>query len=139
MGTYLPVCTFLCIVRVVDPGGKPDRTPVGINSAHVARGRVVFCRSSIDSRTETEWPALAPREACKVETRAPAGSASAELVVGLGGKVSESVEYVPALQSVRKVRPKLSCADCSQIMQARAGVQRLLTLASVLSMSTHPR
>ena len=39
----------------------------------------------------------------------------------LGEDVSETLEYVPArFKVIRTVRPKLSCAGCSQILQARA-------------------
>ncbi len=39
----------------------------------------------------------------------------------LGEDVSEILEYVPArFKVIRTVRPKLSCADCSQIVQAPA-------------------
>src|SRR5215472_12020329 len=66
-------------------------------------------------------PAELPRE---TETIAPAQEACPDC----GGKlrrlsedVSETLEYVPArFKVIRTVRPKLSCADCSQIVQAPA-------------------
>jgi transposase len=66
-------------------------------------------------------PAELPRE---TETIAPVQ----EACPGCGGKlrqlgedVSETLEYVPArFKVIRTVRPKLSCADCSQIVQAPA-------------------
>ena len=66
-------------------------------------------------------PAELPRE---TETIAPAQEACPDCggkLRGLGEDVSETLEYVPArFKVIRTVRPKLSCADCSQIVQAPA-------------------
>jgi transposase len=66
-------------------------------------------------------PAELPRE---TETIAPAQEACPDCggkLRRLGEDVSETLEYVPArFKVIRTVRPKLSCADCSQIVQAPA-------------------
>jgi transposase len=66
-------------------------------------------------------PAELPRE---TETIAPAEEACSDCggkLRRLGEDVSETLEYVPArFKVIRTVRPKLSCADCSQIVQAPA-------------------
>src|SRR5580692_362750 len=66
-------------------------------------------------------PAELPRE---TETIAPTHDACPDCggkLRHLGDDVSETLEYVPArFKVIRTVRPKLSCADCSQIVQAPA-------------------
>ena len=66
-------------------------------------------------------PAELPRE---TETIAPAQEACPDCggkLRRLGEDVSETLEYVPArFKVIRTVRTKLSCADCSQIVQAPA-------------------
>src|SRR5215813_7514553 len=66
-------------------------------------------------------PAALPRE---TETIAPAEKACPDCggkLRYLGEDVSETLEYVPArFKVIRTVRPKLSCAGCSQIVQAPA-------------------
>ena len=66
-------------------------------------------------------PAELPRE---TETIAPAQEACPACggkLRRLGEDVTEILEYVPArFKVIRTVRPKLSCADCSQIVQAPA-------------------
>jgi transposase len=66
-------------------------------------------------------PAELPRE---TETIAPAQEACPDCggkLRRLGEDVSETLEYVPGrFKVIRTVRPKLSCADCSQIVQAPA-------------------
>jgi transposase len=66
-------------------------------------------------------PAELPRE---IETIAPAQQACPDCggtLRRLGEDVSETLEYVPArFKVIRTVRPKLSCAGCSQIVQAPA-------------------
>jgi transposase len=65
--------------------------------------------------------AALPRE---TETIAPAQKACPDCggkLRYLGEDVSETLEYVPArFKVIRTVRPKLSCAGCSQIVQAPA-------------------
>jgi transposase len=66
-------------------------------------------------------PAELPRE---TETIAPAQKACPDCggaLRRLGEDVSETLEYVPArFKVIRTVRPKLSCAGCSRIVQAPA-------------------
>jgi transposase len=66
-------------------------------------------------------PADLPRE---TETIAPEHQACPDCggtLRHLGEDVSETLEYVPArFKVIRTVRPKLSCAGCSQIIQAPA-------------------
>ena len=66
-------------------------------------------------------PADLPRE---TETIAPEHEACPDCggtLRHLGEDVSETLEYVPArFKVIRTVRPKLSCADCSRIVQAPA-------------------
>lgn len=66
-------------------------------------------------------PAALPRE---TETIAPEQQACPDCggkLRHLGEDVSETLEYVPArFKVIRTVRPKLSCAECSQIVQAPA-------------------
>ena len=66
-------------------------------------------------------PSELPRE---TETIAPAQEACpgcGGALRRLGEDVSETLEYVPGrFKVIRTVRPKLSCADCSQILQAPA-------------------
>jgi transposase len=66
-------------------------------------------------------PAELPRE---IETIAPAQEACPDCggaLRRLGEDVSETLEYVPArFKVIRTVRPKLSCAGCSRIVQAPA-------------------
>jgi transposase len=66
-------------------------------------------------------PAGLPRE---TETIAPEHKACPDCggtLRRLGEDVSETLEYVPArFKVIRTVRPKLSCAGCSQIVQAPA-------------------
>jgi transposase len=66
-------------------------------------------------------PADLPRE---TETIAPEHQACPDCggtLRHLGEDVSETLEYVPArFKVIRTVRPKLSCAGCSQIVQAPA-------------------
>ncbi len=66
-------------------------------------------------------PAELPRE---TETIAPAQEACPDCggtLRRLGEDVSETLEYVPArFKVMRTVRPKLSCAGCSRIVQAPA-------------------
>lgn len=66
-------------------------------------------------------PANLPRE---TETIAPAQQACPDCggsLRHLGEDVSEVLEYIPArFKVIRIVRPKLSCAGCSQIVQAPA-------------------
>src|SRR5215471_8159828 len=66
-------------------------------------------------------PAALPRE---TETIAPEQKACPDCggtLRLLGEDVSETLEYVPArFKVIRTVRPKLSCAGCSQIVQAPA-------------------
>jgi transposase len=66
-------------------------------------------------------PAGLPRE---TETIAPEHQACPDCggtLRHLGDDVSETLEYVPArFKVIRTVRPKLSCAGCSQIVQAPA-------------------
>ena len=66
-------------------------------------------------------PAALPRE---TETIAPVEEACPDCggkLRWLGEDVSETLEYVPAkFKVIRTVRPKLSCAGCSQIVQAPA-------------------
>jgi transposase len=66
-------------------------------------------------------PAALPRE---TETIVPEHQACPDCggkLRWLGEDVSETLEYVPArFKVIRTVRPKLSCADCSQIVQAPA-------------------
>jgi transposase len=66
-------------------------------------------------------PAALPRE---TETIAPEQEACPDCggkLRYLGEDVSETLEYVPArFKVIRTVRPKLSCAGCSQIVQAPA-------------------
>lgn len=66
-------------------------------------------------------PAELPRE---TETIAPAQEACPDCggaLRRLGEDVTETLEYVPArFKVIRKVRPKLSCAGCSRIVQAPA-------------------
>ena len=66
-------------------------------------------------------PAELPRE---TETIAPAQEACPDCggtLRRLGEDVSEMLEYVPArFKVIRTVRPKLSCAGCSRIVQAPA-------------------
>src|SRR5215813_15452368 len=66
-------------------------------------------------------PAALPRE---TETIAPVEEACPDCggkLRYLGEDVSETLEYVPArFKVIRTVRPKLSCAGCSQIVQAPA-------------------
>jgi transposase len=66
-------------------------------------------------------PAMLPRE---TETIAPGHEACPDCggtLRWLGEDVSEMLEYVPArFKVIRTVRPKLSCAGCSQIVQAPA-------------------
>src|SRR6202789_3390974 len=66
-------------------------------------------------------PAELPRE---IETIAPAQEACPDCggtLRGLGEDVTETLEYVPGRFKVtRTVRPKLSCAGCSRIVQAPA-------------------
>lgn len=66
-------------------------------------------------------PAELPRE---TETIAPKQEACPDCggkLRKLGEDVSEILEYVPArFKVIRTVRPKLSCADCSQVVQAPA-------------------
>jgi transposase len=66
-------------------------------------------------------PAALPRE---TETIAPKHEACPDCggtLRHLGEDVSETLEYVPArFKVVRTVRPKLSCAGCSRIVQAPA-------------------
>jgi transposase len=66
-------------------------------------------------------PAELPRE---TETIAPEHQACPDCggtLRHLGEDVSETLEYVPArFKVIRTVRPKLSCAGCSQIVQAPA-------------------
>jgi transposase len=66
-------------------------------------------------------PAELPRE---TETIAPAQEACPDCggtLRRLGEDVSETLEYVPArFKVIRTVRPKLSCAGCSRIVQAPA-------------------
>jgi transposase len=66
-------------------------------------------------------PAALPRE---TETIAPKQEACPDCggtLRHLGEDVSETLEYVPArFKVIRTVRPKLSCAGCSQIVQAPA-------------------
>jgi transposase len=65
--------------------------------------------------------AALPRE---IETIAPEQKACPDcggMLRHLGEDVSETLEYVPAkFKVIRTVRPKLSCAGCSQIVQAPA-------------------
>jgi len=67
------------------------------------------------------FPADLPRE---TETIAPEHQACPDCggtLRHLGEDVSETLEYVPArFKVIRTVRPKLSCAGCSQIVQAPA-------------------
>jgi transposase len=45
----------------------------------------------------------------------------------LGEDVSETLEFVPGwFKVIRTVRPKLSCAGCSQIVQAAAPNRQIL-------------
>ena len=66
-------------------------------------------------------PAELPRE---IETIAPAQEACPDCggtLRRLGEDVTETLEYVPArFKVIRTVRPKLSCAGCSRIVQAPA-------------------
>jgi len=66
-------------------------------------------------------PANLPRE---TETIAPEDQACPDCggkLRHMGEDVSETLEYVPArFKVIRTVRPKLSCAGCSQIVQAPA-------------------
>jgi transposase len=66
-------------------------------------------------------PAELPRE---IESIAPAQEACPDCggtLRRLGEDVSETLEYVPArFKVIRTVRPKLSCAGCSRIVQAPA-------------------
>jgi transposase len=66
-------------------------------------------------------PAALPRE---TETIAPEQNACPDCggkLRSLGEDVSEMLEYVPArFKVIRTVRPKLSCAGCSRILQAPA-------------------
>ena len=66
-------------------------------------------------------PATLPRE---TETIAPEQEACPDCggrLRWLGEDLSETLEYVPArFKVIRTVRPKLSCAGCSQIVQAPA-------------------
>jgi transposase len=66
-------------------------------------------------------PAALPRE---TETIAPPQEACPDCggaLRHLGEDVSETLEYVPArFKVIRTVRPKLSCAGCSRIVQAAA-------------------
>ena len=66
-------------------------------------------------------PAELPRE---IETIAPAQQACPDCggaLRMLGEDVSETLEYVPArFKVIRTVRPKLSCACCSRILQEPA-------------------
>jgi transposase len=66
-------------------------------------------------------PAELPRE---IETIAPAQQACPDCggtLRRLGEDVTETLEYVPArFKVIRTVRPKLSCAGCSRIVQAPA-------------------
>src|SRR5579863_2291990 len=66
-------------------------------------------------------PAELPRE---IETIGPAEKACPDCggtLRRLGEDVTETLEYVPArFKVIRTVRPKLSCAGCSRIVQAPA-------------------
>src|SRR5215472_6112576 len=66
-------------------------------------------------------PAELPRETETIEPRHEACPACGGALRRLGEDVSETLEYVPArFKVIRTVRPKLSCAGCSQIVQAPA-------------------
>jgi transposase len=66
-------------------------------------------------------PAELPRETETIEPRHEACPACGGTLRRLGEDVSETLEYVPArFKVIRTVRPKLSCADCSKIVQVPA-------------------
>jgi transposase len=82
---------------------------------------VVLKQEALRKPARRPLPAELPRE---TETIAPAQEACPDCggkLRRLGEDVSETLEYVPArFKVIRTVRPKLSCADCSQIVQAPA-------------------
>src|SRR3954451_18119625 len=66
-------------------------------------------------------PADLPRETETIAPEHQAGPDCGGTLRHLGEDVSETLEYVPArFKVIRTVRPKLSCAGCSQIVQASA-------------------
>src|SRR5208283_2072006 len=66
-------------------------------------------------------PAALPRETETIEPQQKACPDCGGTLRRLGEDVSETLEYVPArFKVIRMVRPKLSCAGCSQIVQAPA-------------------
>lgn len=66
-------------------------------------------------------PAALPRETETIEPGQEACPDCGGTLRRLGEDVSETLEYVPArFKVIRTVRPKLSCAGCSQIVQAPA-------------------
>jgi transposase len=66
-------------------------------------------------------PAALPRETETIEPPQEACPDCGGTLRRLGEDVSETLEYVPArFKVIRTVRPKLSCAGCSQIVQAPA-------------------
>jgi transposase len=66
-------------------------------------------------------PAALPRETESIEPPQKACPDCGGTLRRLGEDVSETLEYVPArFKVIRTVRPKLSCAGCSQIVQAPA-------------------
>ncbi len=66
-------------------------------------------------------PAALPRETENIEPQQKVCPDCGGNLRHLGEDVSETLEYVPArFKVIRTVRPKLSCAGCSQIVQAPA-------------------
>src|SRR5215471_13107257 len=82
---------------------------------------VVLKQEALRKPARRPLPASLPRE---TETIAPEQKACPDCggtLRLLGEDVSEILEYVPArFKVIRTVRPKLSCAGCSQIVQAPA-------------------
>src|SRR6478752_7738945 len=87
----------------------------------VVPSTIVFKQQAPRKPARRPLPANLPRE---TETIAPEHQACPDCggtLRHLGEDVSETLEYVPArFKVIRTVRPKLSCAGCSQIVQAPA-------------------
>jgi hypothetical protein len=90
-------------------------------SSMVTVNQVTLNQQAPQKPARRPLPAELPRE---IETIAPEHESCPDCggtLRRLGEDVSETLEYVPAqFKVIRTVRPKLSCAGCSRIVQAPA-------------------
>jgi len=82
---------------------------------------VALKQKAASKRARRALPAALPRETETIEPPQKACPDCGGTLRRLGEDVTETLEYVPArFKVIRTVRPKLSCAGCSQIVQAPA-------------------